>query len=75
MYAYVRITYLFLSSDTTIEQLYEDEAKAKLIEKASMNCSKNAFEKKTKPSSLFANNVGNAYTASVYAGLASLLAR
>lgn len=59
----------------TMDQLYEDEAKAKLVEKASMSCSLKVFEKKTKPALLFATNVGNAYTASVYAGLASLLAR
>jgi 3-hydroxy-3-methylglutaryl CoA synthase len=40
-----------------------------------MNFSLKDFQKKTKQSLLFATNVGNAYTASVYAGLASLLAR
>ncbi|CAB4001840.1 hydroxymethylglutaryl- synthase, cytoplasmic isoform X2 [Paramuricea clavata] len=61
-------------SDVTVDQLYEDEARAKLIEKASMSFSLKDFQKKTKSSLLFATNVGNAYTASVYAGLASLLA-
>ncbi|XP_028403426.1 hydroxymethylglutaryl-CoA synthase 1-like [Dendronephthya gigantea] len=61
-------------SDVTLDELYEDGARSKLIEKASMSFSLREFEKKTKPSLLFATNVGNAYTASVYAGLASLLA-
>ena len=63
-------------SDVTVDMLNEDETKGKLVEKASMSFSLQDFEKKTiKPSLLFATNVGNAYTASVYAGLASLLAR
>ena len=64
-----------LFSDITLDQLYEDETRAKLIEKASMSLSVRDFQTKTKPSLLFATNVGNAYTASVFAGLASLLAR
>ena len=69
-----KVSTLFFS-DITVDKLYEDEQTAKLIEKASMSFSVKDFQKKTKPSLLFATNVGNAYTASVYTGLASLLAR
>ncbi|XP_032668010.1 hydroxymethylglutaryl-CoA synthase 1 [Odontomachus brunneus] len=43
------------------------------IEKAFMALSKCDFERKTRPSLLIANQVGNMYTPSVYSGLVSLL--
>lgn len=43
------------------------------IEKAFMELSKRDFERKTQPSLLIANQVGNMYTPSVYSGLVSLL--
>lgn len=43
------------------------------VEKVFMDLSKETFEKKTKPSLMIANQVGNMYTPSVYGGLASLL--
>lgn len=43
------------------------------VEKAFLTASKEMFEKKTKPSLMMANQVGNMYTPSVYGGLISLL--
>lgn len=43
------------------------------IEKVFMQLSKADFERKTEPSLLIANQVGNMYTPSVYSGLVSLL--
>lgn len=43
------------------------------IEKAFVTLSKRDFERKTRPSLLIANQVGNMYTPSVYSGLVSLL--
>ena len=43
------------------------------VEKAFLTCSKEYFEKKTKPSLLVASQVGNMYTPSLYGGLVSLL--
>lgn len=43
------------------------------IEKAFVQLSKADFERKTRPSLLIANQVGNMYTPSVYSGLVSLL--
>lgn len=43
------------------------------VEKAFMTATKELFEKKTKPSLLISNQVGNMYTPSVYGGLVSLL--
>lgn len=43
------------------------------VEKVFMALSKHDFERKTKPSLLIANQVGNMYTPSVYSGLVSLL--
>lgn len=43
------------------------------VEKIFMDYSKDTFNKKTKPSLLLANQVGNMYTPSVYSGLVSLL--
>ena len=40
-----------------------------------MKCSSPEFEKKTVPTLLLGKEVGNMYTASLYGGLASLLAR
>ncbi|XP_033111184.1 hydroxymethylglutaryl-CoA synthase 1-like [Anneissia japonica] len=52
----------------------EDTFHNKEVEKACVKCSKEQFEKKTKPSLLLANNVGNMYTPSLYGGLASVIA-
>ncbi|VDI20080.1 hydroxymethylglutaryl-CoA synthase [Mytilus galloprovincialis] len=43
------------------------------LEKDFMSSSKDLFEKKTKPSLLLANQVGNMYTPSVYGGLVSYI--
>lgn len=43
------------------------------LEKAFTTITKGIFEKKTKPSLLMANQIGNMYTASLYGGLVSLL--
>ena len=43
------------------------------LEKDSMAASKDLFERKTKPSLMLANQVGNMYTPSVYGGLASYI--
>lgn len=43
------------------------------LEKDSMTVSKDLFEKKTKPSLMLANQVGNMYTPSVYGGLAAYI--
>ncbi|XP_014477666.1 PREDICTED: hydroxymethylglutaryl-CoA synthase 1 [Dinoponera quadriceps] len=43
------------------------------VEKVFMGVSKRDFERKTQPSLLIANQVGNMYTPSVYSGLVSLL--
>ncbi|KAK5648344.1 hypothetical protein RI129_003236 [Pyrocoelia pectoralis] len=43
------------------------------LEKAFTTITKGTFEKKTKPSLLMANQIGNMYTASLYGGLVSLL--
>ncbi|XP_076284474.1 hydroxymethylglutaryl-CoA synthase [Lasioglossum baleicum] len=51
----------------------EDTYSNRDIEKAFTTISKAAFEKKTLPSLLISNQVGNMYTPSVYCGLASLL--
>ena len=61
--------------DVKIEDTFQDEAKAKEIEKASMKCSQNAYDKKTAPSLCISRDVGNMYTPSLYGCLASLLFR
>ncbi|KAK4884721.1 hypothetical protein RN001_000992 [Aquatica leii] len=43
------------------------------VEKAFLTVSKGAYQKKTEPSLLMANQIGNMYTASLYGGLVSLL--
>jgi len=55
--------------DVKLEDTYFDRD----IEKAFMTLSKSAFEEKTQPSLLVANQVGNMYTPSLYGGLVSLL--
>ena len=45
------------------------------VEKAFMSAAKDLYAKKTQPSLLISNQVGNMYTPSVYGGLASLLYR
>lgn len=52
----------------------EDTYFDKDVEKAFLDASKSVYKTKTEPSLLLANQVGNMYTPSVYAGLASLLA-
>lgn len=52
-----------------LEETYFDRD----IEKEFMQQSKNAFEQKTKPSLLLAQEIGNMYTPSLYGGLVSLL--
>ncbi|XP_076752879.1 hydroxymethylglutaryl-CoA synthase [Xylocopa sonorina] len=51
----------------------EDTYFNKELEKAFVNLSKTRFLQKTQPSLLLSSQVGNMYTPSVYAGLASLL--
>lgn len=51
----------------------EDTYSNKKVEKIFMNSSKSEFEKKTQPSLLLANQIGNMYTPSVYSGLISVL--
>lgn len=58
-----------------LHETFEDEVKAKEIEKASMKCSREIFEAKTRPSLGIAQDVGNMYTPSVYGSLVSLLLR
>ncbi|CAG9809717.1 unnamed protein product [Chironomus riparius] len=52
-----------------LEETYFDRD----VEKLFMDYSKDIFNKKTKPSLLLANQVGNMYTPSVYSGLVSYL--
>ncbi|XP_046327522.1 hydroxymethylglutaryl-CoA synthase 1-like [Haliotis rufescens] len=52
-----------------LESTYFD----KQVESAFVKASKSTFEKKTKPSLLISNQVGNMYTPSLYGGLASLI--
>nr|P54870.1 RecName: Full=Hydroxymethylglutaryl-CoA synthase 2; Short=HMG-CoA synthase 2; AltName: Full=3-hydroxy-3-methylglutaryl coenzyme A synthase 2 [Blattella germanica]CAA54652.1 hydroxymethylglutaryl-CoA synthase [Blattella germanica] len=52
---------------------FEDTYFDRDIEKIFMDKSKQLFEKKTKPSLMLANQVGNMYTTSLYGGLVSLL--
>ncbi|XP_022777985.1 hydroxymethylglutaryl-CoA synthase, cytoplasmic-like [Stylophora pistillata] len=61
--------------DVKLEETFQDEAKAKEIEKASMKCSNDAYDKKTASSLCISRNVGNMYTPSLYGCLASLLFR
>lgn len=61
--------------DVKLEDTFQDESKAKEIEKASMKCSQTAFDKKTAPSLFISRDVGNMYTPSLYGCLASLLFR
>ncbi|XP_033637166.1 hydroxymethylglutaryl-CoA synthase 1-like [Asterias rubens] len=56
--------------DLKLEETFMDRE----VEKAFMNCSKEMFAAKTKPSTLVANQVGNMYTPSLYGGLVSFLA-
>ena len=55
--------------DTKLEDSYFNRD----VEKAFMAASKQLFEKKTRPSTLISNQVGNMYTSSVYGGLASFI--
>lgn len=61
--------------DVKLEETFQDEAKGKEIEKASMKCSQNVYDKKTAPSLWISRDVGNMYTPSLYGCLASLLFR
>ena len=52
-----------------LEESYFD----KDLERVLMSVSQEVYEKKTKPSLLLANQVGNMYTPSVFGGLLSFL--
>ena len=65
----------FSFRNINLEQLADDPVLAKEVEKASLKCSQAAFEMKTEPSLLVSRNVGNMYTPSLYAALASVLVR
>lgn len=70
------ITCMWLSfRNVKLDETFQDEAKAKEIEKATMKCSQMIFNKKTLPSLCLAQEVGNMYTPSLYSCLASLLFR
>ncbi|KAJ7383355.1 Hydroxymethylglutaryl-CoA synthase, cytoplasmic [Desmophyllum pertusum] len=56
-----------------LEETFQDEAKGREIEKASMKCSQKVYDKKTEPSLCISRDVGNMYTPSLYGCLASLL--
>lgn len=55
------------------EKKLEDTYFDRDVEKAFMSHSEAAFRAKTKPSLLLASHVGNMYTPSVFAGLASFI--
>lgn len=57
----------------TLEESYGNTALFKEIEKVSVECSKDIFQKKTAPSLEMATNIGNMYTSSLYGCLCSLL--
>lgn len=65
----------FQLRNVKLEETFQDEAKAKEIEKASMKCSQTIYDKKTAPSLFLSREVGNMYTPSLYGCLASLLFR
>ena len=65
----------FLYRNINLEQLVNDPVLAKDVEKASLKCSQTAFEEKTEASLVISRNVGNMYTPSLYASLASILVR
>lgn len=65
----------FQLRNVKLEETFQDEAKAKEIEKASMKCSQAIYDKKTAPSLFLSREVGNMYTPSLYGCLASLLFR
>ena len=67
--------FFFSLRNVKIEETFQDETKAKGIEKASMKCSQKMYDKKTGPSLTLAREVGNMYTPSLYGCLASLLFR
>lgn len=67
--------FFFSLRNVKIEDTFQDESKAKGIEKASMKCSQKMYDKKTGPSLTLACEVGNMYTPSLYSCLASLLFR
>ena len=60
----------YLHRGRTLESTLGDRG----VEKASVESSTAEFEAKTVPTLLAAKEVGNMYTASLYGGLASLLA-
>lgn len=57
----------------SLEETLNDEKLHKEIERYSVKCSEEIFEKMTKPSLLIAENIGNMYTPSLYGGLVSLM--
>ena len=70
---YLNLYYLF--RNINLQQLAGDPVLAKDVERASLKCSQTDFEEKTDPSLLVSRNVGNMYTPSLYAALASVLVR
>ena len=70
---YLNLYYLF--RNINLQQLAGDPVLAKDVEGASLKCSQTDFEEKTDPSLLVSRNVGNMYTPSLYAALASVLVR
>ena len=75
LFFFLSFFFFFSLRDVKIEETFQDEIKAKGIEKASMKCSQKMFDKKTAPSLTLACEVGNMYTPSLYGCLASLLFR
>lgn len=63
--------YLFFFRGRTLKDTLGD----KDVEKLSLKVSEVHYRVKTEPSVLLGKEVGNMYTASLYGGLASLLAR
>ena len=62
---------IFIARGRTLEDTLGD----KNVEKLSLKVSEDSYNSLTEPSVLVAKEVGNMYTASLYGGLASLLAR
>ncbi len=64
------INFYFRGMD--LQKTLENEVVFKEIERASVKCSNELFNRMTKPSLLLAQSIGNMYTPSLYGGLASL---
>eukprot|EP00794_Sanderia_malayensis_P007686 gene7686-8523_t len=57
----------------SLRETLENDVLYKEVERSSVKCSNNLFNRITKPSLLLAQNIGNMYTPSLYGGLVSLL--